>query len=463
MTLHDQFIKQIRDLFPDESSEMLNAIMTTDATVSIRVNAAKTKAMPQHAERVPWCNTGFYLPEREAFTFDPAFHSGLYYVQDASSMILDYIIRKFIDMPVKYLDLCAAPGGKSTTAAGALPEGSLLVCNEIVSQRANILKENIIKWGNPNCVVTNDDSANIGRLTHFFDVIAADVPCSGEGMFRKDPEAVAQWAPSLVEQCACRQRDIIDNVWNALKPGGLFIYSTCTFNRDENEAIVEYIIDTYGATPLNLDIPHEWNIHRGLGNLPECCRFLPHMTRGEGLFVCALRKPDGDIKPITAKSKDNRKKATKNTLKIDDNVKRWLINDQYSFSQREDFIYAIDNRHLEAVSLLVSNLRSIYAGIGIASLKGKDIVPSQSLAMSSMLDKNRFNTAEIDYRDTIAFLRGESVSIDAPRGYTLLTHNGTPVCFAKQLGNRANNMYPKEWRIRSTHIPETEPGILKTI
>lgn len=462
MTLHDQFIRQIRDLFPNESSEMLEAIMTTDATVSIRTNAAKTDTSPEHAGRVPWCGTGFYLRGREAFTFDPAFHSGLYYVQDASSMIIDYVINKLIDAPVRYLDLCAAPGGKSTTAAGALPEGSLLVCNEIVPQRANILKENIIKWGYPDCVVTNDDSANIGRLTHFFDVIAADVPCSGEGMFRKDPEAVAQWTPSLVAQCADRQRDIIDNVWNALKPGGLFIYSTCTFNRDENEEMVRYIIDNYNAMPLNLDIPKEWNIHQGLGDLPECCRFLPHMTRGEGLFLCVLRKPDGESRALKAgKSKENRKKPTKNAVKIDDAVKSWLADDQYTFFQNEDSIFAIADHHCEAVAMLRANLRTIHAGIGIATIKGKDIVPAHSLAMSTMLNAGRFHTTEVDYHNAIACLRGESVSIDTPLGYTLLTHNGTPLCFAKQLGNRANNLYPKEWRIRSTHIPETEPEILQ--
>ena len=278
--LHAQFIENIRQLFPgDEGEQLLSTIARTAAETSVRVNAAKTAMRPAAAERVPWCSTGYYLQGHEPFTFDPIFHAGLYYVQDASSMIVDYIIRRLIDRPVRYLDLCAAPGGKTTAAVSALPHGSLMVCNEVVPQRAAILKENVMKWGIPGCVVTSDDSSRFGRLTHFFDVVAADVPCSGEGMFRKDPGAVEQWSPALVAQCAERQRLIIDNVWDAIAPGGLLIYSTCTYNRDENEAMVEYIEAKYGATVVGLDLPLEWNVAPGVGK-DGCCRFLPHRTRG---------------------------------------------------------------------------------------------------------------------------------------------------------------------------------------
>lgn len=461
--LHAQFIENIRQLFPgDEGEQLLSTIAGTAAETSVRVNAAKTAMRPAAAERVPWCSTGYYLQGHEPFTFDPIFHAGLYYVQDASSMIVDYIIRRLIDRPVRYLDLCAAPGGKTTAAVSALPHGSLMVCNEVVPQRAAILKENVMKWGIPGCVVTSDDSSRFGRLTHFFDVVAADVPCSGEGMFRKDPGAVEQWSPALVAQCAERQRLIIDNVWDAIAPGGLLIYSTCTYNRDENEAMVEYIEAKYGATVVGLDLPLEWNVARGVGK-DGCCRFLPHRTRGEGLFVCVLRKP-GDDEDRTAFA-DKRRIGTRSGVaaKVPDAVRNWLIggSGEFAFSLNGDTVVAVPQglaRDVEAVSRQVKVLSG---GVEVGTVKGKDIVPSQSLALSTALNRDAFVTVEIGYNEAIAYLRGDAIMlVDAPRGIVLLQYQGVPIGFAKQLGNRANNLYPREWRIRSTYAPSNPPQVL---
>lgn len=461
--LHAQFIENIRQLFPgDEGEQLLSTIAGTAAETSVRVNAAKTAMRPAAAERVPWCSTGYYLQGHEPFTFDPIFHAGLYYVQDASSMIVDYIIRRLIDRPVRYLDLCAAPGGKTTAAVSALPHGSLMVCNEVVPQRAAILKENVMKWGIPGCVVTSDDSSRFGRLTHFFDVVAADVPCSGEGMFRKDPGAVEQWSPALVAQCAERQRLIIDNVWDAIAPGGLFIYSTCTYNRDENEAMVEYIEAKYGATVVGLDLPLEWNVAPGVGK-DGCCRFLPHRTRGEGLFVCVLRKP-GDDEARTAFA-DKRRTGTRSGVaaKVPDAVRNWLTggSGEFAFSLNGDTVVAVPQglaRDVEAVSRQVKVLSG---GVEVGTVKGKDIVPSQSLALSTALNRDAFVTVEVGYSDAIAYLRGDAIMLgDAPRGIVLLQYQGVPIGFAKQLGNRANNLYPREWRIRSTYAPSNPPQVL---
>lgn len=461
--LHAQFIENIRQLFPgDEGEQLLSTIAGTAAETSVRVNAAKTAMRPAAAERVPWCSTGYYLQGHEPFTFDPIFHAGLYYVQDASSMIVDYIIRRLIDRPVRYLDLCAAPGGKTTAAVSALPHGSLMVCNEVVPQRAAILKENVMKWGIPGCVVTSDDSSRFGRLTHFFDVVAADVPCSGEGMFRKDPGAVEQWSPALVAQCAERQRLIIDNVWDAIAPGGLLIYSTCTYNRDENEAMVEYIEAKYGATVVGLDLPLEWNVAPGVGK-DGCCRFLPHRTRGEGLFVCVLRKP-GDDEDRTAFA-GKRRTGTRSGVaaKVPDAVRNWLIggSGEFAFSLNGDTVIAVPQglaRDVEAVSRQVKVLSG---GVEVGTVKGKDIVPSQSLALSTALNRDAFVTVEVGYNDAIAYLRGDAIMLgDAPRGIVLLQYQGVPIGFAKQLGNRANNLYPREWRIRSTYAPSNPPQVL---
>ena len=225
--LPQQFLDQMRALLPGDEYNRFVEAMAEPPRVSIRRNLHKSRGFASGPEQVPWCPLGAYLDEREAFTFHPQFHGGAFYVQDASSMIIHAAIKSLaLDSPVRYLDLCAAPGGKTTTAIDALPDRSLVVANEIVGTRAQVLRENIIKWGATGCVVTCNDSRALGALTHFFDIIATDVPCSGEGMMRKDEEAVAQWTPALVEQCAARQREILTAVWDALKPGGVLLYST---------------------------------------------------------------------------------------------------------------------------------------------------------------------------------------------------------------------------------------------
>ena len=462
MALHPQFIGEMERLLgDDEARQLLQAITGTDAVTSIRVNAAKTALRPAPScTRVPWCGTGYYLPGHEQFTFDPLLHSGLYYVQDASSMIIDHIVRTLVKQPVRYLDLCAAPGGKSTAARAALPTRSLMVCNEVVPQRANILKENIIKWGNPDCIVASSDSSRWGRLTHFFDVVAADVPCSGEGMFRKDCAAVEQWNPALVEQCAQRQRLIIDNVWNAIAPGGLLIYSTCTFNRAENEAVAEYIIDRYGATPVCIEMPSDWGIANGVDGQKWCYRFLPHHVRGEGLFVCVLQKPDDETRATLPT-----KRRRQNTEKIPQSAKQWLADsDKLTFTMAGDTLTAISADMADAAYLIARETDVLLRGVEVGIAKGRDILPAQSLALTTAARNDAFATAEVDYASAITYLRGDAITLgDAPRGIVLIKYHGAPLGFAKQVGNRANNLYPREWRIRSTYAPSQPPCVLGSV
>ncbi|MBR5638690.1 MAG: RsmB/NOP family class I SAM-dependent RNA methyltransferase, partial [Muribaculaceae bacterium] len=261
MKINEDFIRRINNLLlSDEARAMLQSIESGEPVISVRFNDAKGFVPPAALEMVPWCATGAYLSERPQFTFDPHFHAGSYYVQDASSMFIYHVIKKLISKPVNHLDLCAAPGGKTTAALQALPQGSVVVANEIVTPRAQVLRENIIKWGLDNCLVTNDSPKTLGRLENVFDIIAADVPCSGEGMFRKDEEAVSQWSPQLVAQCAARQREILRDIWPALKPGGLLIYSTCTYNLDENEHMAHYIANEMGANFVEVPVEKSWNI-----------------------------------------------------------------------------------------------------------------------------------------------------------------------------------------------------------
>lgn len=307
MNLSQAFIEQLRGLLPGEWEALAQAITSTEPSVAVRINEARGAAVPADACRVPWCGLGFYLQDRPTFTFDTDWHAGRYYVQDASSMFIAHVIRSLVHEPVRYLDLCAAPGGKTTAALQALPPYSMVVANEIVPPRARVLADNVIRWGNPRCVVTSNAPAHFGKMTHFFDVIAADVPCSGEGMMRKDDEAVAQWSPALVEQCAQRQREILTDVWQALRPGGLLIYSTCTYNRQENEQMADFIVSELGAISLEVPIESDWNIYPAIGSDCHCYRFMPHRVDGEGLFMAAFRK-QGTSPPQASESRKNQQK-----------------------------------------------------------------------------------------------------------------------------------------------------------
>lgn len=459
MGLPELFIKQIHELLPEnEATPLIQSLGESNPSVSVRINPAKCPETPTR-NLVTWCKQGFYLEERQQFTFDPALHAGCYYVQDASSMFLAYAIDKLVDKstPVRYLDLCAAPGGKTTTAIDALPKGSLVVANEIMNGRAQILRENIIKWGNPYCVVTNNDSRAYSKLPHFFDIIAADVPCSGEGMMRKDDEAVAQWTPALVKECADRQREIIDNAWKALRPGGLFFYSTCTFNREENENIIEYIINTFGAESIDLNVPEEWNIHPAINSHIHGYHFFPHRNRGEGLFLAVVRKPENEPE-ITIKPSKNKKNRKEKPATIPSEIKEWITpSNNFQIVFKNENFHAIPAEYSDEIDVLQENLRIIMLGCETAAIKGKDTIPLHALALNRCVNLKAFPTYETDYHTAIAYLRGETINIDAPKGYVLITYDGHGLGFVKNLGNRANNLYPKEWRIKSTHLPATPP------
>ncbi len=454
MKLHDEFIEQLQRLLPGESEALVAAITTSEPSVAVRVNSACGIEVPDGARRVPWCEHGFYLADRPAFTFDTDWHAGRYYVQDASSMFIGHVIKQFIHEPVRYLDLCAAPGGKTTAAIQALPPRSLVVANEIVPPRSRVLADNVVRWGNPYCVVTSNAPAQVGKLTHFFDVIAADVPCSGEGMMRKDDEAVAQWSPALVEQCAQRQREILTDVWDALRPGGLFIYSTCTYNRQENEEMAHFIVSELGATSLEVPVESSWNIYPAIGSECYCYRFMPHRVDGEGLFMAVFRK-DGD-----ARRQDIRIKE-KNAKKVDEIGKNWLSKpDEYTIEQQGDLFIAVPRDVSRDVAALRTSLNVLHAGVETATLMGRKMVPHHALAMSVARSATAFPTCEVDYATALRYLRGESITLDGPRGYVLIAHQGAVLGFANNLGNRANNLYPKSQRILSTHLPTTKPMVI---
>lgn len=463
MFLPEEFIERTRQLMGETECKDLCEALQNESPVSIRINSGKNTPTPQASTPVPWAKEGFYLEERPTFTFDPLFHAGYYYVQEAASMFITRVISGYVHTPALMLDLCAAPGGKSTLARSVLPEGSMLVANEVMRNRSQVLAENLIKWGHPGVIVTNNDPADFTPLGPLFDVILTDVPCSGEGMFRKDENAIKEWSTDGVDLCWKRQRRIVADVWPCLKPGGILIYSTCTFNREENEDNVTWIANELGAEVLPVEVENDWNI---TGNLTGAdfpvYRFLPHRTGGEGLFVAVLRKTgeaDEEFNIPRKASKQGNTKKGKNaqTIVFPKDTTNWLCHEKgYTFRIEGTEAKAIPAAYTEIYDYLKSSLRILHAGITLAEQKGKDWQPSHTLAMSIELEKQAFPRTELTYPQALAYLRREAITLDAsvPKGYVLVTYQEVALGFVKNLGNRANNLYPQEWRIRSGYTPE---------
>lgn len=484
MTLPEDFTAEARRLFPEaECRAFLHAIETQDPHTSVRLNAAKLRsaaaaggeelalAAEAGAEPVPWCKGGYYLPGRFPFTFDPLFHAGAYYVQEASSMFLSRLLPGD-GMPLRVLDLCAAPGGKSTLLRASLPEGSLLVSNEVVPQRAAVLCENLQKWGHPDCIVASARPEEWGAMGAAFDLVLADVPCSGEGMFRKDAGAVVQWSRLNVELCARRQRDIVAAVWPALRSGGLLAYGTCTYNTAEDEDNVRWICRELGAEPVAVAVPEEWNICGSLpagspgGALPVY-RFLPHRARGEGLFLCLLRKTAPDAAPAPARPPKKKARPARGAAPsagraswLDCLVRR---GSPWALWEEEGGASALDGRFLPFLrELRGRGLKVLSAGVPLCVSRGRDVLPHPALALSVALRRGSFPEVRLDYEGALAYLRREALVLpeSAPRGIVLLTYRSLPLGFAKNLGTRSNNLFPPEWRIRTTHLPGRPASLL---
>ncbi len=471
MILLEGFIKTTEPLMGSVRWQRFQDSLLEERPVSIHLNKMKAgdmKVSPAILDKeVPWCANGYYLTQRPAFTFDPLWHAGLYYVQEAASMFISEVLRQHVFQPVTALDLCAAPGGKSLLLRDTLPAGSLLFSNEPMRHRANILSENIQKQGHPDVIVTNNYAKDYLRSGLLFDLILTDMPCSGEGMFRKEPEAVQQWNPQLVEQCAQLQREILNDIWPCLKTGGILIYSTCTFNVKENEENIRYILDHYDAEVLKVDIPKEWNITPSLSeDLPyPVCRFIPGMTQSEGLFMTVIRKKDGEQSNRKKDKKD--KKKTKQGGKVNKTpIPQWLLHqDEYQVVWKEDQLSAIHQQWYDTYVVAENTLKILHAGVPMAVSKGKDIIPCHALSLSTAIDSTVFPTIDVDAPTSLQYLRKETITLPEtlPKGFVLITFRKHPIGFVKNLGNRTNNLFPAEWKIKSGYLPEVLPKVITAI
>jgi 16S rRNA C967 or C1407 C5-methylase (RsmB/RsmF family)/NOL1/NOP2/fmu family ribosome biogenesis protein len=414
---------------------------------SIRLNPKKNKSHLLR-DRIPWTSMGYYLDERPSFTLDPLFHAGKYYVQEASSMLLEQAFLQSVDLsrPINVLDLCAAPGGKSTHLVSLINDDSLLISNEVIRSRAKTLEENIIKWGNNNVVVTNNDPSDFQALQGFFDVIVIDAPCSGEGLFRKDPASMQEWSVENTALCSKRQRRIIMDVWPSLKQGGILIYSTCTFNADENERILDWLHEQDEMESIPLKLEENWGARPVNAQSTAGYGLYPHRVRGEGLFISVLRKTSA-TNEVRIKKNNSFSSPSKIIL---EKLTPWIRQSgDKAFILRQDKIQIFPHQKLNELSLLANHLYILIAGTPLAAVKHNKLIPDHAAALSTALSAEHFSSIAVDYNDALHFLRKEPMSVHSTKkGFALITHKDLPLGWVNGLGNRLNNLYPSDWRIR---------------
>ncbi|MEP6737592.1 MAG: rRNA methyltransferase [Chryseolinea sp.] len=416
------------------------------APVSIRINPCKSdfaNPMP-----VPWTKYGFYLEQRPAFTLDPEFHAGKYYVQEASSMFLEQAFKQVATglNSIRVLDLCAAPGGKSTHLLSLMDENSLLVTNEVIRARANILSENIQKWGYDNVIVTNNDPHDFSRLESFFDIVVVDAPCSGEGLFRKDPEATSSWSLENVAHCSKRQKRILEDVWPAVKEGGYLIYSTCTYSQAEDEENMTWLANKNDVEFITLELPAEWNIETIVQGNVIGYHLYPHKVNGEGFFLSAVRKMSGTPTRVGGKSGTLTQPPKAHAAQL----QSWLLQpESKALFQHNDEIHFFPRQLLSDLELLSKRIYIHHAGVGMATAKHDKLIPSHGAALSLSLRKENFQIIDLTLAQALQFLRKETLNLGlSGKGYALVEYNGMPLGWINILSNRVNNLYPSEWRIR---------------
>jgi 16S rRNA C967 or C1407 C5-methylase (RsmB/RsmF family)/NOL1/NOP2/fmu family ribosome biogenesis protein len=449
--LPEPFLNSLIDLpgFELESFKRVHAL--GEQVTSIRKNSAKPFDENQvdflnHAESIPWCQYGYYLPQRPSFVTDPLWHAGAYYVQEASSMFIQYILEQILpDTNGKVaLDLCAAPGGKSTLLANHFREG-LVVANEIIKSRNAILVENLTKWGSDRVVVTQNDPVNFKSLPQFFDLMLIDAPCSGSGLFRKDPDAINEWSEESVQHCSTRQSRIVEDSIDALKEGGYLIYSTCSYSFDEDEKMMDHIASMPGMQSILLDPPKQWNIVECFSPIHHAkgFRFYPDKIKGEGFFVAVFQKlatTNGNYYSADFKWSDASKKE-KETI-----ASYFKLPENYHYINHQNTVIAVPAFFETHIKALFKNLYVKKMGMPLGEIKGKDFIPSHALAMSHWTELP-FGTIAVNKETALQFLRRADLVLEGGKGWQAVTYQNVRLGWAKLLPNRTNNYYPTEWRI----------------
>ena len=454
-----QLLQSLQDVAGFDEAAFVRAHEERESVTSIRFQPHKYSVFNEQystddlklpiKKTVPWCDNAYYLSERPSFTFDPLFHAGLYYVQEASSMFLWEVLKQAIGDDTKgkkVLDLCAAPGGKSTLLSSYFTDG-FVVSNEVIKSRANILAENITKWGNANVIVTNNDPSHFQRLDGFFDVMLIDAPCSGSGLFRKDNDAIGEWSEEAVNLCSLRQQRIVADAYSCLKENGILIYSTCSYSTEEDETILDWMMESFQLSAIDIQLKEEWNIAESISPKHKAYgyRFYPDKVKGEGFFIAAFVKKDGSHFSTSVN-----KPPTLATAKEKDALLPWIHNETpLTFIKQGDIIIAIPE---ETGSYLPTLQKALYikqAGVALGQMKGADVIPHHALAVS-VLANTSLPKLEMTRQQAIQYLQKKDINIDfvsLKNGWQIATYCGMPLGWLKVLPNRANNYYPPEWRI----------------
>ncbi|MBC8343328.1 MAG: hypothetical protein H8E61_05065 [Bacteroidetes bacterium] len=450
------FIKRMKFKLGDEFESFMQSL-EQDAVVSLRYNPLKPSKQFVNKEKIPWCEEGYFLSSRPEFIFDPLIHAGAYYVQEASSMI----IAKAIDFSkdLKILDLCASPGGKSTLMLSKMNTKSILFSNELVGKRAEVLKENLVKWGNSNLVATSNRPDAFAPFNAFFDVVLVDAPCSGEGMFRKNNRALGEWTPNKSFVCSIGQKDILDEAIKLVKPNGLLIYSTCTYSEEENDQIVNWFFQKYKSriSPEKIQIKDNWGVMKDEITLlddqsQEVYRCYPHKIRGEGMFISAFRINHRMQSELPKQKKNSRVFKTLSNAEFQ-KVNEFIDpNDNFQIVKYADKTYAIPSAYSSELGLAVTRLNLILLGtyLGSFNKKSAEFIPSHDLAMSILIRKD-LPSIELSLKQALCYLKKSEINADKknlPFGWILARYNGHVLGFLKNTKNRLNNAYPKQWAIR---------------
>lgn len=449
LPLPEEFVSIVQQQLGDESEALLEALNDPPVN-SIRLHPHKGMADFEDMEQIPWSVPGRFLKERPGYFKDPLWHAGAYYVQEASSMLTEAVLSRVMTpgQPCVALDLCASPGGKSTHLLSVLPEGSVLVSNEVIAGRLSQLRENLQRWGNPHVVLTNLDPSDMGKSGLLFDLIWVDAPCSGEGLFRKEPEWRAGWTLQNVDLCAKRQKRILSDILPNVKDGGILAFSTCTINDRENRDNAEYLGSLPGFEPVKLSFPEEWGIAAYEWNHAYGYQCFPHKFRGEGFFFSVFRK-SGNVRGNILRTTPTRhwKKVEKAKLDV---LKPFIADfDNYQYYENDKNECRAVPKAVEDILWNIANnvqVRSI--GVHIGHFKNLVFLPSHDLAMSTLLSPD-IPGIEVDMETARQYLKKASdIHFDKTPGWYMLRYKGVPLGWVKVLQGRTNNYYPMDWRLR---------------
>lgn len=447
-----------------QGQEYVDSCLLTHAlqepeTPSIRVNLAKWDKVPLNAAAVPWCPSAYFLTHRPDYTPDPLYHAGCYYPQESSSMFLEEIFKQLLKDAVnlRVLDLCGAPGGKSTHLSSLIGKNGYLVSNEVIINRASVLAENMSKWGLSNTMVTRSDPAAFCNLPGFFDMILVDAPCSGEGMFREQ-SVIDEWSPANATLCSDRQKRILRDVWPALREGGFLVYSTCTFNPEENEKNIRWLTDNSCSEPVRIDISNFQGIteiyHEGIYGYG----FYPGSVKGEGFFISALRKTNGNVKQQSRVKTSLNARVTNEERRI---AREWTGFNEDSLIKNGNVLISIPCSHDE-YNALSGCLKIVRPRTDICTAKGNNYLPAHDIAMSVYFNQHSFASVDLDHMGGFAYLHRDPIPVhDSEKGWNVVKYEGVPLGFINNLGNRINNYYPVGRRIRMENSRLLSANILK--